>query len=116
MYLVNGAVAVIRHKQPFIDWVHSAPDKPTFITLESCNEDCNCFLLPEHETEEAFEDIIYGLYDDIFTIELHGYYTDESMWPEDRSYKTFLEWFDIEVHSMLLDPYKGKIKKEKFGG
>ena len=43
------------------------------------------------------------MYDKLFRIELSSWYEDEALWPQDRSLKTFWEWFDVEVHSTLLD-------------
>ena len=43
------------------------------------------------------------MYDKLFRIELSSWYEDEALWPQDRSLKAFWEWFDVEVHSTLLD-------------
>jgi hypothetical protein len=39
----------------------------------------------------------------IFEEELNSWHRRESEWPSRRTYETFLEWFDVEVHSMVLD-------------
>ena len=115
MYLINRAVAVVTMKEPFLELANSDPDKPNELTLKLINSEKHCYLLPEHDTEQEKEVIIQDLYDSIFKVELHSFCTDPDYWPEDRSYTKFLEWFDIEVHSMLFDPYNGKIQREKFG-
>ena len=112
MFRVERAVALVRVKKPFLDWINSA-DGPANLTLEIVNSESQAFLLPEHDTPEELEEIMEDLYKEIFEIELAGYYTNRSCWPE-ISYERFLDWYDIEVHSMVFDPYKGKIKKEKF--
>jgi len=30
-------------------------------------------------------------------------YTDESVWPQGRTFEMFMEWFEIETHSMFVD-------------
>ena len=42
-------------------------------------------------------------YVDIFEHELGGWYTDPEMWPKDRSWKVFLDWFDYEIQTMVYD-------------
>ena len=116
MYLVNKAVLIVTMKQPYLEWVSSLPDKPIEFTLEMLNSEKHCYLIPEHDTEQAKELIIQDVFDLIFEVELHSFCTDPDLWPKQRNYTKFLEWFDIEVHSMLFDPYKGKIKKEKYEG
>ena len=114
MYLINRAIAVIQLKQPFLDWANSLPDKPKHkFTLKAINSENHTYLLPEYDTEQALELIIQELYPYIFEIELRSFCRDEAMWPE-ITYETFLDWFDIQVHSMVFDPYEDKIEKEEF--
>jgi len=55
-------------------------------------------------------------YPDIFEVELQSFCRDESLWPKTLHYKTFLRWFDIQVHSMVFDPYDDEIVQEKYFG
>jgi len=71
------------------------------------------FLLAEHGNEQELELIIQQLYPDIFRIELRSFCRDESRWPKIK-YRTFLDWFDIEVHSTVFDPYDREIEREEF--
>jgi hypothetical protein len=34
---------------------------------------------------------------------------DENTWPQKRDFKTFKEWFEVEVHSVVLDTVGGEI-------
>ena len=36
-------------------------------------------------------------------MELASWYEDEALWPKDLSLKAFWEWFDVEIHSTLID-------------
>jgi hypothetical protein len=44
--------------------------------------------------------------------ELNDWYTDQLKWPENRTYKMFTDWFDIEFCSMVLDLEDADITKE----
>jgi hypothetical protein len=114
MYVINRAVAVIKPKQPFVDWINSHPDSAEDpVALEQVRQDCNVFLIPDFDSEEEVEEYIEDLSTDIFEIELESWYTDEESWPTNRDFQTFREWFDVEVHSMVIDPYEDRIEREE---
>jgi len=113
MYLVNRAVVIVRIKQSCLDWINST-GKPK-LTLKAVNKESHVYLLPEHDTEQELELIIQELYKEIFELELAGFSASKRQWPK-ISYQKFLDWFDIEVHSMVFDPYEEKIEKEEYWG
>jgi len=108
MRSINRCVAVVRVKQPFLDWANSLPDPITGTTLAGINDDCHSYLLPEYEMMEDRNQILAEFYDDIFVHELMGWWTDEEAFPKPRSLAMFRKWFDIEFHSMALDLIDGE--------
>lgn len=36
-------------------------------------------------------------------LQLRAWYTDEDLWPTLRDAEVFLEWFDLEFHSLVFD-------------
>jgi hypothetical protein len=50
----------------------------------------------------------------VFEMELDTYCTDPSYWPLKRDYKTFLQWYDIELHSEVFDTVNKEIIRERF--
>ncbi len=113
MYRVEKAVLQVKLKQPYLDWVKSLPEPGDF-TLEVLNEENHIYLIPEYETTHELKLIIQKLYPEIFEVELGTWYKDKKLWPERRGYATFMEWFDLHVHSMVFDSYEDKIEKEEF--
>jgi len=112
MHLINKTAAVVKPKKPFLDWLNSLPDKPK-LTLHALNKENHVFLLPEHDTEQELELIIQDLYPYVFKIEVSSFCRDKTLWPE-INYQRFLDWFDIQVHSMVFDPYEDETEKEEF--
>lgn len=110
--MINRSVAIVKIKQPFLDWINST-DRHSKLTLKSVNRESHVYLLSEHNTEQELELIIQELYKEIFELELAGFSKDRNRWPKIK-YQTFLDWFEIEVHSMVFDPYEKKIEKEGF--
>lgn len=104
MYFVDRSVAVIKPKQAFLDWLNAVPGNDMVdLTLDSLRSDCTVILLPEfNEPEEAVAHIDEQ-YEQLFKVEVASWYDDEDLWPKDMSLKAFWEWFDVEIHSTVLD-------------
>jgi len=47
-------------------------------------------------------------------MELEAEYLDRRYWPQNLDYNTFLEWFDIAIHSVVIDPFEDDIEKEPY--
>ncbi|MDA9761917.1 hypothetical protein N9C84_02485 [Desulfobacterales bacterium] len=108
--MINRAAVILKYKAPFIQWVNDADpykDNPG-ITLESENKDCTVYLILEDDAENLEEWISLN-YEQLFESEIEDWYTDESLWPKNRTRKLFDEWFDVECHSVLIDTVDGKI-------
>jgi len=115
MYVINRSAAIIRPKQPFVVWVNSVADEGHQYSIEDFRTDCSVILLPETDSDEHAESILKDLFSSIFDLDLSGWITDESAWPDNRTYEMFKEWFDVEFHSMIFDPYEDDIEKELDG-
>ncbi len=75
------------------------------------NENLLLYLLGEYNTQDEFVELFLDEYERIFENELNGWYRDESLWPENRTWKMFHQWFDINVASMIFDLCPWKLKK-----
>jgi hypothetical protein len=113
MYSINRAIAIIKPKQPYIDWINSLESDEEPIKIEECQNDCTAVLLPDYDFIEEAENFIKDIYDEIFEIELYGWSTDETEWPQNRTYSLFAEWFCVEIHSEVFDPFEEDIEKER---
>lgn len=52
--------------------------------------------------KEVLEDYWAGLFEAI----LEGWLLDESVWPKNRTFQMFREWFEVETHAVLADLYQ----------
>lgn len=103
MYFVDRSVAVIKPKEPFLNWLNNVPGNDMDLTLDSLRADCTVILLPEFTDPEEGVSRIDDMYEQLFKMELASWYENEALWPAERSLKTFWEWFDVEIHSTVLD-------------
>ena len=103
--VINRVVAVIRPKAPFLAWIHSIPDMDMGgMTLDKLrSNEQTVFLLPDFFSLEEASDHLDKIYKTIFEVELEGWWTDPADWPQKMTLKMFHEWFDAELHSMIID-------------
>lgn len=101
MKTINRTVVTITPKQPYVDWANSFHDGgPEF---DSSEIQSTALLIPDRYDEFTYEKFIKQNYEEIFEFELEAWMTDRDIWPEERSYKMFTEWFDVRVSDMVID-------------
>jgi hypothetical protein len=106
---VNRSLIIIRPKQPFLDWAQTLDGDKSF-TLEQLSEDSTAYLIREIYDYADEEELLESSYDILFEKQLAAWWTNEAAWPEARSLKMFLEWFEVEFHSLLFDLVEGPIR------
>ncbi len=78
MYTINRSIAIIKPKQPFVDWANQLPDAEWKVSLDNFKGDCLAILIPEYGTDEEAKEYIDEIYEDIFEEELFDCCTEES--------------------------------------
>lgn len=108
---INRAAVIVKLKKPFIDWLvytskeHDGPGrelKPQEVQTEGFDSK-HLYLIPAYDETEKYEKFVKKHFTEIFGHELAGWYADPEMWPKDRSWKVFQEWFDYEIQTMVFD-------------
>ncbi|MEA1870644.1 MAG: hypothetical protein U9N00_00400 [Candidatus Bipolaricaulota bacterium] len=79
------------------------------ITLTELREECTAYLIPEVEDPRAW---IRRHFMPMFEWELAAWYTDETYWPESLTYRLFKEFFEIDIHSTVVDLGNGLVRHE----
>lgn len=101
--MINRSVYIVRYKQPFVDWINRVDPNPEHaVTLQDANEDSTAYLVAVEE-ERDFRKWLELNQDIIFEELLNDWYTDSSLWPQDRSLTMLEEWCSFEFHSLVLD-------------
>jgi hypothetical protein len=112
MKSINRYVAILKPRQPYVDWINQLPDTEEKLSIEDLQDDCTAILIPEFDRPEEAKAFISAMAESLFEEELRGWCTDESQWPKGRTNRMFWKWFDVEVHSEVMDAGKGGIRKE----
>ena len=101
--MLNRSAIVVKPRQPFLDWLHTADPTSRRLTLGDLVREPTIYLIPECDTEEDVHQVLCELCEEIFVEQLAGWFRDEGGWPQDRSFEVFCLWFDFQHHSMLVD-------------
>ena len=84
------------------------------MTLEKGRRDPSVFLADDLENEPEPEGIVKKYYKMIFEHELWTWMTPEESWPRNRDLRTFLEWFDVDICTMVIDLSRGALEQEPY--
>ncbi|UOO83150.1 hypothetical protein LVJ83_06750 [Uruburuella testudinis] len=107
MYFVDRTAVVLKPTVKFLEWLKSLDDDMPELTIEQLRTNCSVYLIPEFDEPEAAVSYFDERYQEIFRAELAAWDTLEDNWPQDMSLKAFWEYFDIEIHDMVLDMEEG---------
>jgi hypothetical protein len=110
MRLVKRAAITVTPKQPYLSWANALEEGGVKIGEDFAPEK-SVYLIGEVSDIIPFDrDVIVRPYfEAIFEEELNDWYRLESAWPSPRTFETFLEWFEVEVHSMVLDLQRSRL-------
>lgn len=98
---INRNVLVVVPTESFLEWARKYPDEDANLSLEELTRDTMAYLIPEQEANA--DNWLERNYMTIFEIELDGWCTDPSLWPKDRSYLAFKNFFRCFYSSIVLD-------------
>lgn len=101
--MLNRCVITVKAKQPFLDWLRGVPELGN-MTLDQWNEDGVAYLLPHvDDNADDLQSLIPLCFDMIFERELAAWRQDERDWPAKRDLALFLEWFEPQLRSVVID-------------
>ena len=102
--MLNRAALILRHKQPFVDWINSVDPTPASpaLTLADTEDERAVYLIGVEDEDELARWLVQH-HEELFEQELHGWYTDPAMWPQDRTLKTLQEWCSFDLNTVVLD-------------
>jgi len=112
--LLKRTAIVVRPKKPYFKWANSLDNG---VKLEEDSELEHTVYLIEDISDSDTVDIeamIKPHFQFIFEEQLAGWHLLESDWPSHRDLDTFLEWFEVIYHSMVIDLCPGRIKTERY--
>ena len=105
---INRNAIVVNAKKPLFDWINYLyPESPV-----NGRQEGNIYLIREKNSIEEIEKWLKLNFDKIFENELNDWHSEENDWPQKRTLKMFKDWFDYQLHSMVLDMEETDITKD----
>ena len=105
--MLNRAAVILKYKEPAVQWINAADPyhDDQQISLESVNHERTVYLISDRDADDdkALARWIKLNYEVLLEAELEGWYTDESLWPQKRTFKLFQDWFEVECHTVIED-------------
>lgn len=108
--MINRSAILVRPRQPYLDWAASLGDADL---LPKADDERTVYLVPIFEDDEQADEVLDRCAETIFENELFGWHTEAADWPEDRSLEVFLEWFEVEMNSVVEDLSAVPIRDEE---
>ncbi|WP_037586129.1 hypothetical protein [Stenoxybacter acetivorans] len=103
MYFVDRSAVVLKPTAAFLQWLKSTDDNIPELTLTQLQSNCTTLLIPECDRPESAIAYIGERYQAIFEAEIAAWELPESQWPRDMSLTAFWQFFEAEIHDMVLD-------------
>lgn len=110
MFFVDRSAAVLKPTQKFLDWLKAGSDDLPELGLEQLRSNCTVYLVPEADTPEEVVAYFDEHYARIFQAEVSAWEEDSSRWPKDMGLQAFWQFFDVEIHDMVLDMEAGEMQ------
>jgi len=114
MRVINRTAVTVVGAQPFLDWTLATVGDANrgALTVPRAKTFGSAYLLPEVELEEDLQEWIEENAGWLFEFQLSAWTEDESTWPATRDLKTFLAWFRVDIHNIVVDVADDEIEGE----
>lgn len=101
--MLNRTAIILRYREPFVRWINEADPDPEGQVIGVRSDEQTVYLIHQIENRDELDDWIALNYEVLFEMELWQWYTDEELWPNNRTLKLFREWVHVEYHTMVND-------------
>ena len=112
--LLNRTAVTIVPRQPYADWANSIDDNWPKYDLADPDNEYSVYLIDETGDNIAARRIVQRRCADIFEHELAAWCGNEDLWPLKRAWRTFKQWFEVQINSMVIDLGKRPLQIEEF--
>jgi hypothetical protein len=105
--MINRAVLILKAKEPVLKWINeSDPDNENpGVSLEDINRENTVYLISEADSEspDTLNAWLELNYQTLFESELENWCVEEKLWPQQRTFNLFQQWFSFDCHTIIVD-------------
>ena len=107
--MLNRTAIIVRYREPFVRWINEADPYTEDPDISVGPDEQTVYLIHQIENRDELDEWIALNHEALFESELEGWYTDETLWPGNRTLEKFREWVDVEYHTVVLDLVDGPL-------
>jgi hypothetical protein len=126
MRVVNRTAITLAGQQPYLDWMHGRDQQ--FPPLERADQASRsapalvvasaraygaAILLPEFDNEADVLEWVEENHEWLFQMQLSAWTEDEDAWPQERDLTMFKAWFEVNIHTVVIDAADDEIEGEE---
>jgi len=105
--MINRAVLILKYKEISLQWINESDpsgESPE-VTLEEVNRENTAYLISEEDSEspDTLNVWLELNYEKLFESELENWFADDTLWPQNRTFKLFQKWFSFDCHTIIVD-------------
>jgi len=109
---INRGSITIVPKKPYYDWInYLAPENPV---SNNDFQEHNSYLVKDNFAPENLENVVKKRFKIIFENELNEMWTESKDWPQKRDFRTFKNWFNFHISSLVMDLENSEVIKQEF--
>jgi len=109
---INRYALVLEPSEAYLEWAKEFPDPDPDLTLANLKtEGGTIYLIPN--TNDNPEAWLKRNFKKLFEEELYAWCTAEDLWPAERTYKVFRQFFNFSFHSMIFDMVGRALEREE---
>jgi hypothetical protein len=110
MAVVNRCAVGLAPRQPLIEWSRQTCPGEEMAWRE---QDCSLYLIPTYDSDEEGLRLLRDGFEAIFEAELDSWCRDSEVWPGDRTFDLFLEWFDVRFYPLIEDLVDDDLERDE---
>lgn len=101
--MLNRTAIILRYREPFVRWINEADPYILDPAITIGSDEQNVYLIHQIEHRDELDEWIALNHEVLFESELEGWYTDEALWPKNRTLELFNKWVHVEYHTVVID-------------
>jgi hypothetical protein len=101
--IINRTALTVIPKQPYIHWANALDDDGPKLDVHDPHYEPTVYLIDEVPGDAALDSALRRYCPQVFENELANWHLLEADWPQKRDYRTFRDWFEVKVSTIVLD-------------
>lgn len=104
MDLVNRSAIILKPKRPHLERTkQDGAEGLAESVFDTLHEEPHVYLIPEYEDTSSQQQVLEEFWPELSEVMLMGWLSDPACWPKKRTFEMFLEWFEIQMTSVVED-------------